>query len=306
MGCPARLICRQPPASVASFVVHHVPVLAPGRSCGCWWETSRTMELTWVFGEAVLRVVRPPSRQVHRGAVLYRPVDDRQQRQVDVEGIGDAPGPDPDATAAGRLAGHCFQHEGAFGGILAGLPAGQGVQPQGLPPVSVGAAEGHPEGQVFVVGPVEVHLELVARLRVESGLRMQAVDVRVDVHDEHRAGVAGEDVQVVDEKLPVLGRQRRIQVMRHAKPRSEGLRRNRAPPGKSPAPVPPRPTRPGSARLRSITTRPPRPALAMARSRRSAGRGEAQPPAREPAREPARGFTGTSSRPGEDRCDGIT
>src|ERR1700729_489931 len=51
MGCPARLICRQPPASVASFVVHHVPVLAPGSSCGCWWETSRTMESTWVLAK---------------------------------------------------------------------------------------------------------------------------------------------------------------------------------------------------------------------------------------------------------------
>ena len=254
------------------------------------------MESTWVFGEAVLRVVRPPSRQVHRGAVLYRPVDDRQQRQVDVEGIGDAPGPDPDATAAGRLAGHCFQHEGAFGGILTGLPAGQGVQPQGLPPVSVGAAEGHPEGQVFVVGPVEVHLELVARLRVETGLRMQAVDVRVDVHDEHRAGVAGEDVQVVDEKLPVLGRQRRIQVMRHAKPPIRRSAPESGATGQVPAPVLPRPTRPSSARLRSITTRPACPGHGPVAQIRRPRR--AQPAARCRPRE----FTGARCAPASGRC----
>ena len=51
IGCPARLICRQPPASVASLVAHHTPVRAPGRSCGCWWETSRTMESTWVLAK---------------------------------------------------------------------------------------------------------------------------------------------------------------------------------------------------------------------------------------------------------------
>ena len=48
IGCPARLICRQPPASVASLVAHHTPVRAPGRNCGCWWETSSTIESTIV------------------------------------------------------------------------------------------------------------------------------------------------------------------------------------------------------------------------------------------------------------------
>jgi len=37
MGCPARLICRQPPASVASLVAHQTAMRVPGRSCGCWW-----------------------------------------------------------------------------------------------------------------------------------------------------------------------------------------------------------------------------------------------------------------------------
>ena len=35
IGCPARLICRQPPASVASFVAHQTPTWAPGRRFGC-------------------------------------------------------------------------------------------------------------------------------------------------------------------------------------------------------------------------------------------------------------------------------
>jgi hypothetical protein len=48
MGCPPRLICRQPPESVASFVVHQTPMRVPGRSCGCWWETSSTMDSTVV------------------------------------------------------------------------------------------------------------------------------------------------------------------------------------------------------------------------------------------------------------------
>ena len=46
MGCPPRLICRQPPASVASFVAHQTPMRAPGLSWGCWWETSSTIDST--------------------------------------------------------------------------------------------------------------------------------------------------------------------------------------------------------------------------------------------------------------------
>jgi hypothetical protein len=48
MGCPARLICRQPPASVASFVANQTPILVPGRRLGCWSETSNTIESTVV------------------------------------------------------------------------------------------------------------------------------------------------------------------------------------------------------------------------------------------------------------------
>ena len=95
------------------------------------------------------------------------------------------------------------------------LVAGQGVQPQGLAPVGVRFAEGHPAGQGLEVGAVEVHLDLIARLGVEARLRMQAVDIGVDVHDEHRAALAGKHVQVVDVQLAGLSRQRRIQMMRH-------------------------------------------------------------------------------------------
>ena len=46
IGWPARLICRQPPASVASLVAAHTPVRAPGRSSGSWWEISSTIDST--------------------------------------------------------------------------------------------------------------------------------------------------------------------------------------------------------------------------------------------------------------------
>ena len=81
--------------------------------------------------------------------------------------------------------------------------AGQGVQLQGLLPAGVRFAEGHPVGQGLKVGPVEVHLELIAGLGVEARLGVQAVDVGVDVHDEYRAVLAGEDVQSSRYSWPV-------------------------------------------------------------------------------------------------------
>ena len=89
------------------------------------------------------------------------------------------------------------------------------MQPQGLPSAGVRLAEGHPVGQGLEVSAAEVHLELIARLGVEAWLGVQAVDIGVDVHDEHRAALAGEDVQVVDEQLAGLSRQRRVEVMGH-------------------------------------------------------------------------------------------
>src|SRR5580693_7212419 len=56
MGWPARLICRQPPASVASLVVHQVPRRVPECSCGCWCEISSTIVSTVVLAKLLTAV----------------------------------------------------------------------------------------------------------------------------------------------------------------------------------------------------------------------------------------------------------
>ena len=118
-------------------------------------------------------------------------------------------------SAVGGLAGLAVQDELAGRGVLAGRLPGQGVQAQGLPAIGVRLAEGHSVGQGLEVGPVEVHLELIARLGVEARLGVQAVHVGVDVHDEYRAALAGKHVQVVEVQLAGLRRQRRVEMMRH-------------------------------------------------------------------------------------------
>ena len=117
--------------------------------------------------------------------------------------------------AAAAWPAPAFQYQLAGRGVLARLFAGQGVQPQGLLPVRVRFGEGHPPGQGFEGGPVEVHLELIARLGVEARLGVQTVDVGVDVHDEHRAARAGKHVQVVEVQLAGLSGQRRVEMVRH-------------------------------------------------------------------------------------------
>lgn len=77
-------------------------------------------------------------------------------------------------------------------------------------------AEGSPVGEGFEVGAVDVHLELVARFRVESRLDVRPGDGGVDVHDEHSAVVAVEYEQVIDVELTVLPGQRRIEMVRHS------------------------------------------------------------------------------------------
>ena len=69
--------------------------------------------------------------------------------------------------------------------------------------------------RVLEIGSAEVDLELIACLRVEPRLGIQPSDIGVDVHHEHGAAGAREDVQVIDVELPVLAGQRRIKVMRH-------------------------------------------------------------------------------------------
>jgi hypothetical protein len=166
-------------------------------------------------GEAVLRLVRVPSGQVERGPVADGRVDHGQQRQVDIEGVGNAPGPEPGVGAADRLTGTAFEHELAGCGVVAGLGAGEGVQLQCLSSVRVGVAEGHPVGEVFELGAVEVHLELVPCLGVEGRFGVGSGDGRVDVHDEDRAVLAGEDVQVVEVELTGLAGERGVEVVGH-------------------------------------------------------------------------------------------
>ena len=62
-------------------------------------------------GEAVARVLGLPVGQVDRGPVTHGRVDATEQGQVDVEGVGDPPGPQSDALRAGGLAGPAAQHE---------------------------------------------------------------------------------------------------------------------------------------------------------------------------------------------------
>src|SRR5579862_9168947 len=54
IGCPNRLICRQPPASVASLVTDHSAVRAPACSCRCSCEISSTIDSTVVAAKLFL------------------------------------------------------------------------------------------------------------------------------------------------------------------------------------------------------------------------------------------------------------
>jgi hypothetical protein len=195
------------------LVAAHTPVRVPQLRVGV--RDLQHDRVDRAAGEAVLRRRRLPPGQVYRGPVGHRPVDDRQQGQVDVERISDPPSPDPGTRHAGHLPGPALQHEFARRGVLPRLATGEHVQPQRLPSRRVRLAEGEAVGQVLEIGAIDMHLELIARLRVEPRLGMQAVDVRVHVHHEHGACVAREDIQVVEVELAGLGGQRRIQMMGH-------------------------------------------------------------------------------------------
>ena len=121
-----------------------------------------------------------------------------------------------------------FQHELAGCGVVTRLGTSKSVHLQVLLPTGVRFAEGHSVGQRFEIGSVEVHLELIACLRVEAWLNMNSGDVRIDVHDEHGAGVTLKDVQVVEIKLAVLTCERGIKVMRHSNTPSSQRPRNGA------------------------------------------------------------------------------
>ena len=59
--------------------------------------------------------------------------------------------------------------------VLLCLLAHERVQPQDWRPSGVELAEGDAVGQVFVLGPAEVHLELVPGLVVKAGLNVGSV-----------------------------------------------------------------------------------------------------------------------------------
>jgi hypothetical protein len=63
-------------------------------------------------------------------------------------------------------------------------------------------------------------LELVASLWMKTRLGPAPGDVGINVHDEHGACLARENVQVIDEQLAALGSERCIEVMRHETLRS--------------------------------------------------------------------------------------
>jgi hypothetical protein len=54
-----------------------------------------------------------------------------------------------------------------------------------------------------------------AQSRTPSPLEVSPVDVRVHVHDEYCAGLAWEDVQVIEVQLAGLRRQRCVEMVRH-------------------------------------------------------------------------------------------
>ena len=113
------------------------------------------------------RLARVPRREIHCRLVGHRPIDDAQQREVDVEGVCNAPGPNPGPACAGRLTSPAFEHQLPGRSVLARLRSGHGVQAQGLAPPAR-FAEGNPIGQTFVVCSVEVDLELIAGLEGEN------------------------------------------------------------------------------------------------------------------------------------------
>ena len=166
-------------------------------------------------GKAVARGLGAPRRQVDGSAALDRGVHDVQEREVDVERVVDAPGPDPRAACRRRLARAAFEHKLTGLGVVARLVAGDGMQPQGLSTIRLWCAKGHAVRQRLELGSVDVHLELVPCLVVKARLHVDPSDVGVDVHHEHRAVVALKDVQVVEVELAVLTCKRRVEMMRH-------------------------------------------------------------------------------------------
>src|SRR6185436_9263855 len=159
-----------------------MPVRTPGRSCGCWWEISSTIDSAVVPAKLFWAVSgRQPDRST--GVPLATAALTIESREVDVEGVSDASGPDPSTVGRGRFAGPAFQEEFASSGVLAGAVAGEGMEPQCLPSVRVGLAEGDPVRQVLVFGPSGVDLDLVTSLWVKTRLGPASGDIGIDIHN---------------------------------------------------------------------------------------------------------------------------
>jgi hypothetical protein len=77
-----------------------------------------------------------------------------------------------------------------------------------LLPLFVRGSEGHPVGEVLDRVAVQVDLELVAALRVESGDGDVTAERVADVDHQDGAGLTGEQVQVGDVEPDILTRQR--------------------------------------------------------------------------------------------------
>jgi hypothetical protein len=105
-----------------------------------------------------------------------------------------------------RPARAAFEQEFAARRVVSRLWAGEGVEPEGLSSAGVRLAKGHPVGEFLVLAAVEMDLELVTGLVVEAGLNVRTGHRGVDVHHEHRAVLAPEQVEIVDVELAVLGR----------------------------------------------------------------------------------------------------
>jgi hypothetical protein len=166
---PARLICRHPPASVASFVAAYTPISRPGRSSASLCGISRTMAqicepvkvfAAWAGVHSPLSIgcsFCSPSRMW--GHVV----------QVEVEGVVGGTAPGPNAGTGDRLSGRPFGDAGTGRAIVAGLGARQPVDGGVLCARRVGRCEREAVGQLLGRRAVEVDLELVTAFRMEAG-----------------------------------------------------------------------------------------------------------------------------------------
>src|SRR5258705_6840174 len=167
-------------------------------------------------GEAVPGVRGVPRRSVYGGAVLDGGVDGLELREIDVERVPNASGPQARVVHAGRRTGLTVENERAGRVVVAGVVAGESMKLESLPARGVGLAERDAVGQALELSAVKMDLDLVSRFGMEAVLDIGTGNGRVDIHDEDGAVVAWKDVEVVDVELAVLPRERGVEMMGHA------------------------------------------------------------------------------------------